>query len=82
MKLVVHFLQSRLVYVRVDLRRGNAGVAEQFLHLSQVGSAGQQMRGKAVPQGVRADGGWDAGSAGIALDELPDRFASELPAAA
>ena len=41
MKLPVHPLQPRLIDVRVDLRRGDAGVAEHFLHLPQVGAAGQ-----------------------------------------
>ena len=57
MKLPVHPLEPRLIDVRVDLRRGDAGVAEQLLHLPQVGAAGQQVRGKAVPQRVRADVG-------------------------
>ena len=40
-KRVVDLLQPRVVDVRVDLRRGDAGVAEHFLHLPQVGAAGQ-----------------------------------------
>ena len=41
MKRVVHLLQPRVVDVRVDLRRRDAGVAEHFLHLPQIGAAGQ-----------------------------------------
>ena len=41
MKLPVHFLQPRLVHVRVDLRGLNAGVSEHFLDLPQVGAAGR-----------------------------------------
>jgi hypothetical protein len=33
MKLLVHTLQPRLIDVRVNLRGGDAGVAEQFLYL-------------------------------------------------
>jgi hypothetical protein len=44
----VDFFQARVIDVGVDLRRGDAGVAQHFLHLSQVGAARQQMRGKAV----------------------------------
>ena len=50
MKRRVDLLEPRVVDVRVDLRRGDAGVAEHFLHLPQVGAAGQQMRGEAVAQ--------------------------------
>ena len=39
-KRVVDFLEPRVVDVGVDLRRGDAGVAEHFLHLAQIGAAG------------------------------------------
>ena len=35
MERVVHLLEPRVVDVRVDLRRGDARVAEHFLHLPQ-----------------------------------------------
>ena len=54
MKRVMHLLEPRVIDVRVDLRRRDAGVTEHFLHLPQVGPAGQQVRRKAVPQRVRA----------------------------
>jgi len=54
----------------------------KFLNLPQIGSAGQKVRGKAVPQGVRTDGGWNSGSAGIEFYQFPNCFPSKLPAAA
>ncbi len=37
----MHRLQPRRIDVRVDLRGGDAGVAEHLLHLAQIGAAGQ-----------------------------------------
>ena len=41
MKLLMDFLQSRCVDVRVDLGGGDTGVAQHFLDLSQIGAARQ-----------------------------------------
>ena len=41
MERVVDFLETRVVDVGVNLRRRDAGVAEHFLHLTQVGATGQ-----------------------------------------
>ena len=53
--------------VRVDLRRRQALVAEQFLHAAQVGSAVEQVRGEAVPQRVRRGDLVEAGRSGDAF---------------
>ena len=55
MKLLVDRLEAVAIDVGVVLRRADVGVAEQFLHRAQVGAAGEQVRGEAVPQRVRAD---------------------------
>ncbi len=57
MRLVVHRAQPRHGDVGVELRGGQAGVAQQLLHDTQVGTALEQMGGRAVPQPVRADVG-------------------------
>jgi hypothetical protein len=49
-KFVVYLFQTRVVDVGVDLRGGDAGVAEHFLHLAQVGAAGEQMRCECMAQ--------------------------------
>jgi hypothetical protein len=54
MKCGMHFFQPRVIDVRVDLRRGDAGVAEHFLDLPQVGPAGQKVRGEAMPERMGA----------------------------
>src|SRR5690606_22292558 len=42
--------------VRVDLRRAQAGMAQDLLNRTQVGSAVEQMRRGGMPKGVRSDG--------------------------
>jgi hypothetical protein len=43
---LIHREQLRGVDVRIPLRRGKAGVAEQLLNRTQVGATLQQMRRK------------------------------------
>ena len=68
MKLAVNFLQAGLVHVRINLRRGDAGVAEHLLNLPQVGAAGEQMRRKAMPDRVWAGIRRRPGAGRVALD--------------
>ena len=49
----VDLAQVRAVEVRVELRRGDVGVAQQLLHDAQVGTALQHVRCEAVAQRVR-----------------------------
>ena len=55
MKLPVHVTQTAAGHVRVNLRRADIRVAEEFLDDPQVGAVFQQVRGKAVPQHVWRD---------------------------
>jgi hypothetical protein len=64
--------QVRTVDVRVDLRRGDISVPEQFLHDAQVGAAGEHVGGEAVAEHVRMHRA-ESGSASEAADYLPDR---------
>ena len=52
--------------VGVDLGGGDVAVAEQGLDGAQVGAIHQEVGGKGVAQGVRADMLGDAGQQGIA----------------
>ena len=72
----MHFLQTRLVDVRVDLRCGDAGVAQHFLDLPQIGSAGKQMRGETMPHGVGTDIASDSCDMSILFNQFPNRLAS------
>ena len=51
----VHFFESRVVDVRVDLRGGDAGVAEHLLDQTEIGAARKKMRRETVPQRVGTD---------------------------
>src|SRR5688572_32501468 len=54
MGLFVDGLHAGRADVRVDLRRAEALVAEQFLNAADVGAAIEQVGGETVPQGVRS----------------------------
>ncbi len=45
-------LQSIAINMRVDLRRADIAVSQQFLHDTEIGSAADEMAGEAMPQGV------------------------------
>ena len=80
MRVGVGFLQALDGDVRVDLRRREAGVAEQRLHAAQVRAAIEQMRGETVPQFVRTERDRNRGVPQITLQDQPDR-ARRNPAA-
>jgi len=50
---VVHLGEVLEIEPRVDLRGGDAGVAQQFLHAAQVLAGFQQVRRKGMPEQVR-----------------------------
>ena len=74
MKLPMDALEPRLIDVGVDLSRGDAGVAEQLLHLPQISPAGEKVSCETVPQRVRADVWISANPPDVAFDQLPNRF--------
>ena len=43
------------IQVRVDLRRGEAGMTEHLLHSAQIGTAFDQVRSERMTEGVWAD---------------------------
>src|SRR5207253_2989874 len=57
--------QRAVSEVRVDLRRGHRGVAEQLLDDAQVGAALQQVSRERVAQDMRGDGLFDADGDGV-----------------
>jgi hypothetical protein len=73
MKLPVNVAQSMAGHMGVDFRGIDARVAEQFLNDAQVGSALQQMRGKAVTEHVRRDIARDPAPLRPRLDSFPQR---------
>ena len=77
----MHALQSRRIDMRIDLRRGDAGVSQEFLNFPQVGAAGEHVGGEAVTERVGTDPLGQSGSSGILSDDLPNRFAPQPPSA-
>ena len=51
----MHFAQPIARYVRVNFRRADIFMSEQFLNHAQIGAVFQQMRRKTVAQHVRRD---------------------------
>src|SRR5205823_5547312 len=80
MELPVHLLEAVAIDVRVVLGSLDRGVAEEFLHGTEVGAAGQEMRGEAVPQRVWAHGRGQLGAAAVLLHQRPQEDARQRPA--
>lgn len=64
-------------YVGVDLRAGETGMAEQFLHHTQIGTSVQQVRSCGVPQSVRAAGPASRFAFELARDQTVDGVAPQ-----
>ena len=65
----------------IDFRRAHAGMAEHLLYGEKVGAAFQQMGGKTMPKGVRADGFCDAISLGKVFHDKKNHLSGEACAA-
>ena len=69
--------------MRVDLRRGDVGMAEHQLHAAQVGAALEQVAGEGMAQHVRRDARRiDAGGQRRLLQELREALARQMAGAA
>lgn len=49
MKAAMHFLQTSLIDMRVDLRRSETGMPEHLLNGAKVGAVTEKMRSEGVP---------------------------------
>ena len=67
--------------MRIDLRRSNIGMPEHFLNDPQIAAIIQQVRGKTVAECVRLDILGEPGNARMFLDQMPDGFRAQAPAA-
>ncbi len=70
------FFKARAIDMRINLRRGNIGMAEHRLNGAQIRTAFEQMGGERMAQGVRCDPFLDSCRQSIA----PDHFPKALPA--
>ena len=79
--LLMQRLQPCLCDVRVNLRGGKIGVAEEHLDHAQIGAVIEQMRGESVAQGVWRQRRLNAGGARVDLEVVPEGLARHGPAA-
>ena len=77
MALLVHLQQLFEIQVRVFLCRGQTFMAEEFLYGTQVRSAAEQVGGKGMSQGMRADIAFQCRLLQIALDRTLNRPRAE-----
>src|SRR5690349_18699608 len=78
MKPEMSVFQTALVDVRIDLSRGDIGVAEHFLDDTEIAAVVEQVGGETVAQRVRFDVLGDAGGLRMALDPMPDGLGAHL----
>lgn len=57
MKLPMYLLQTLLIYVRVDLGRGDVGMAEHFLDHPQIRPVVEEVGGKGMTKEMGVDVG-------------------------
>ena len=82
MGFVVQLLELGCRDVRVPLGGCDIAVPQQFLYDSYVRSAGDEHRGKAVPEGVRRQFFIVREKGGVSVDDVPDALRCKCPAAA
>lgn len=66
-----------MIHVRIDLRRGDTGMAQHFLDLPKIRAAGQEVGCEAVPERVGADIWWRVGPQCIFFNNFPDPFPAQ-----
>src|SRR5512133_1964307 len=79
---IVRLGQVLKVEPGVDLRRGDADVAEQFLHRAQVAAGLQQVAGERMAQHVRMHRRAQARLLAALTQALPDRLGAQAGAVA
>jgi hypothetical protein len=78
-----HGFHPLVEHMGIDLRRGNIGVAEQFLHDAQIRTVLQKMACEGMAEHMRANPrGADSRSGGAGLEIAGESLAGEMPARA
>jgi len=72
MKLPMHSFKPLLIDMRIDLRRGNIGVAQHLLDDPQIGAVPEEMRCETMPEKVWIDIFLQPGTARVLFYNLPD----------
>jgi hypothetical protein len=76
MGLVVNFLEPGRVKMRVYLGGGDIGMSQHELQSPEIGTLPEQVRGKGMAQGVRAEVRRQTDLAGIAFEDFPESLAA------
>ena len=71
------FTEVGLIHVGVDFGRLDAFVPQHLLYHPQIGTTLQKVRGKRMPEGVRADGAIDASHGGLKLHDAEHHRSSQ-----
>lgn len=71
-KLPMHSFKPLLIDMRIDLRRGNVGVAQHLLDDPQIGAVPEQVRCETVPEKVWINIFLHPGVARVLFYNLPD----------
>ena len=82
MGFVVQRLELGCRDMRVSLGGCDVAVSQQFLYDSYIRSAGDEHRGKAVPEGVRRQFFIVREKGGVPVDNIPDALRRKCAAAA
>jgi len=72
MKLPMHSRKPLLIDMRIDLSRGNVGVAQHLLDDPQIGAVPEEMRCETMPEKVWIDIFLQPGTARVLFYNLPD----------
>src|SRR5262245_46071500 len=81
MKAIVDRTEPRFEDVRVDLGRGEIGVAEHQLNRPEVGATVEQVCRERMAEHVRAERPRETGAAAVPFENLPETDATERSAA-
>ena len=68
----MHSFKPLLIDMRIDLRRGNIGVAQHFLNDPQIGAVAEQMRCETVPKKVWVNIFRQSRASRVLFHDLPD----------
>lgn len=83
MEIAYHRFHPFVEHMRIDLRRGNVGVSEQFLNDTQIGAVLQQMAREGMAQHMRAHArNGDSGARGDRLDVARENLPAQMAAGA
>src|ERR1035437_45989 len=76
MGLIIDLAKTSVGHMGIHLGGGDAGMAQEFLHRTEVGPVAQHVRSETVSEGMWCNS-LDAGTPGIGLDNQPEALAGQ-----